>query len=90
MEGADLENMEKQFTGLFQNIVKQMENLDDDDDDEDDDLTEEEKREAEQMMKNIFGGFGLDPSAAGMPGMPGMGANMGAGQQPPDFAAQMN
>ena len=88
--------MEKQFSGLFSNIMKQMENLDDDDDDDDEDLTEEEKREAEAMMKNIFGGMGIDPTAAGMPnmmggmgmpgmgmpgmGMPGMGANPGAAQ----------
>lgn len=95
MNDADLDNFEKQFTGMFSNIVKQMENLDDDDeDDEDEDLTEEEKREAENMMKNLFGAMGVDPSAAGgqggmpgmgMPGMPGMGGAGGAPQQ--DFSA---
>ena len=35
MNDADLDNFEKQFSGMFQNIVQQMENLDDDDDDDD-------------------------------------------------------
>ena len=76
MNDGDLNNLEKQFMGMFQNITKQMENFQDDDDDDEDDenLTEEEKKEAEQMMKNLFGAMGVDPGAAnpmaGMPGMP--------------------
>lgn len=64
MNEADLNNLEKQFMGMFQNIAKQMENMQDDDDEdgEDDDLTEEEKKEAEAMMKNLFGAMGIDPS----------------------------
>ena len=81
MGEADLNNLEKQFMGMFENITKQMENINDDDegdDDDDEDLTEEEKKEAEAMMKNLFGAMGMDPGAAGaggfpgMPGMPGM------------------
>ena len=79
MGEGDLGNLEKQFMGMFQNIAKQMENMEDgeEEDDDDEDLTEEEKKEAENMMKNIFGAMGMDPNAAGagagMPGMPGMG-----------------
>ena len=64
MNGSDLNNLEKQFMGMFQNIAKQMENMegDEDGDEDDDDLTEEEKKEAEAMMKNIFGAMGVDPS----------------------------
>lgn len=64
MSEGDLNNLEKQFMGMFQNIAKQMENMKDEDGDEDDDddLTEEEKKEAEAMMKNIFGAMGVDPS----------------------------
>ena len=61
-----------------------MENMDDGDSEEDDDdnLTEAEKKEAEDMMKNLFGAMGVDPSAAGnpmggMPGMPNMADMMG-------------
>ena len=50
MGEGDLNNLEKQFMGMFENITKQMENLNDeddgDDDDDDEDLTEEEKKEA--------------------------------------------
>ena len=63
MGEGDLNNLEKQFMGMFQNIAKQMENMEgEEDDDEDEDLTEEEKKEAEAMMKNIFGAMGVDPS----------------------------
>ena len=87
MNEAHLNNLEKQFTGLFQNIVQQMENMEDGEDDEDEDLTEEEKKEAEQMMKSLFGAMGVDPtSAAGGGSMPG--ASSGSGGQA-DFAAQM-
>ena len=86
MGEGDLNNLEKQFMGMFQNIAKQMENMEgEEDDDEDEDLTEEEKKEAEAMMKNIFGAMGVDPSQAnpsGMPGMPGMGGIPGMGGMP--------
>ena len=93
MGEADLNNLEKQFMGMFQNIAKQMENMEQEDDDEDDDdLTEEEKKEAEAMMKNIFGAMGVDSSQMNNPMMPGaMGSNM-PNMQPPneeEFAAQM-
>ena len=96
MGEADLNNLEKQFMGMFQNIAKQMENMEqEDDDEEDDDLTEEEKKEAEAMMKNIFGAMGVDSSQMNNPMMPGMGSGGGGmppNMQPPneeEFASQM-
>ena len=74
MNEADLDNLEKQFSGMFQNIAKQLENMDlegDESDDGDENLTEEEKKEADAMLKNLFGAMGVDPAAAGA--MPGMG-----------------
>ena len=72
----DLDNLEKQFMGMFQNISKQMENLDlDGDDSDDEDLTEEEKKEADAMLKNLFGSLGGNPGADGK--MPDFSAMMG-------------
>ena len=87
--------------GMFQNITKQMEGMEDGgDDSEEEDLTEEEKKEADAMLKNLFGAMGVDPSAAGaggMPGMPGMGfpgmgmpGTPGMGQPQPQPGNQAN
>lgn len=51
MNENDMKDFESKFMGMFENMAKQLENLDDDEDYGDDMADEECIKEAEKMMK---------------------------------------
>ena len=59
-----MEDLEKNFMGMFQNLASQLEGMDDDDDDDIDD------EQFQKMMQGMGMGAGGNPFGGGAGGMP--------------------